>query len=292
MLDNQRLDSSKGYTVIERTEAPIAPLNYGGNLLFGKGAAMFLQVRLRDASIEPLRVEYTISTMSFPSQEPKAVYSDTLTNVIPLERPLLLASKESDAPRYSFGATVTRGVSAFFVPLKAEHLPLRPFMLDMKIMQGKSETSIKTPFRMVWPEMPMSLRDIEFALEALRHITREDELDSLRSGNRDARLMHLEQFWKKKDKTPETEYNEVMIEYYRRVDFAMRTYSSMRGGDGFKSDRGRIYILYGPPTKSDRNLDPSLGFQEIWIYEKQNKKFVFADQSKSGNYTLVATQNL
>jgi hypothetical protein len=83
-----------------------------------------------------------------------------------------------------------------------------------------------------------------------------------------------------------------MVEYYRRVDHAMRAFSSMRGFDGHKSDRGRIYILYGPPTKTQRSLDPSTGYQEVWIYEKQNKKFVFVDQSKSGNYTLVATQNL
>lgn len=138
----------------------------------------------------------------------------------------------------------------------------------------------------------MSLRDIDFALDALKYITRDSELDSLRSGPREVRLKHLEEYWKTKDRTPNTAYNEVMEEYYRRVDYAMRTFGSLRGTDGFKTDRGRIYILYGPPSKTERALDPAAGYQEIWVYEKQGKKFVFVDQTKSGNYTLVSTQNL
>ncbi|RPH31043.1 GWxTD domain-containing protein, partial [bacterium] len=56
--------------------------------------------------------------------------------------------------------------------------------------------------------------------------------------------------------------------------------------DGSRTDRGKIYILYGPPTSMDRSLDPAAGFQETWIYEKLGKRFVFKDQSKSGNYVL------
>jgi GWxTD domain-containing protein len=164
--------------------------------------------------------------------------------------------------------------------------------MTLTLKQGALESSVEWTFQMVWPEMPLSLRDIDFALEALRHITTEAELDSLKRGTRETRLRHLEEFWRAKDKTPATAFNEMMVEYYRRVDYTMQAFSSMRGGDGYKSDRGRIYILYGPPTTTERSLDPAAGYQEIWVYEKLGKKFVFVDQSKSGNYTLAATQNL
>ena len=102
----------------------------------------------------------------------------------------------------------------------------------------------------------------------------------------------LSQFWKKKDSTPETAYNEVMVEYYRRVDHATRFFGTLRDPDGFKSDRGRIYILYGPPTNTERTLSPSSGYQEEWTYANAGKRFIFADESKSGNYVLVSTQSL
>ncbi|MBX2990292.1 MAG: GWxTD domain-containing protein [Bacteroidetes bacterium] len=267
--------------------------NFGGNIGFGSTASLYLQLYSDVLTAEPVRVEYTISTQPFMFQDPKVMASDTI-NQLPLLQPRpSVGAAENSAPTYILAPDDGgENTSAILVSLGAEKLPLRPFMLEMRIMQGTLSATLKKPFLMVWPEMPSSLRDVDFALEALRHITREEELDSLRRGQRDARLRSLEEFWKQKDRTPDTDYNEVMVEYYRRVDYTMRTFSSMKGGDGYKTDRGRIYILYGPPSKTERSLDPNAGYVEVWLYEKLGRKFVFRDQSRSGNYTLVATQNL
>lgn len=292
-FDGLTLATSTPLFVQSTTTDILTPINFGGNITFGHDVSVFLQLHSKNLSTDPVRVEYSVETQNFFNQEPRTLLADTLTQLSLRPHFSLQVDKDSKSPVYNLvpvnGAT---HCGALIIPLKAEKLPLRPFMLNIKISQGTSEATIQQPFRMVWPAMPFSLRDVDFALEALRHITREDELDSLKAGSRDTRLRHLEEFWKMKDRTPTTEHNEVMVEYYRRVDHAMRAFSSIRGGDGNKSDRGRIYILYGPPTKTERNLDPNSGYQEVWIYEKQNKKFVFVDQSKSGNYTLVATQNL
>ena len=140
--------------------------------------------------------------------------------------------------------------------------------------------------------MPLSLRDVDYALDALKIITREEQLDSMKRGDFETRRNTLEAFWKEKDKTPETAYNEVMAEFYPRVDHARKTFGTLREPDGFKSDRGRIFVLYGQPTKVDRTLDSSAGFSESWSYQKLNKKFVFLDKTKSGAYVLVSTQSL
>ncbi len=270
----------------------VTPINFGGDMLFGAGAALFVQLQSPELTSEPLRVEYSIATQRFFLQEPKTIVADTLPafQVLPASSPARLTNTPTS---YSLAVpTSTPSLRAVIIPVKAEKLPLRPFTLEMTITQGKVAFSFRRQFKMVWPDMPQSLRDIDFALEALRHITRPEELDSLKAGSQNTRLTHLEEFWKAKDRTPDTEYNEVMVEYYRRVDYAMREFSSIRGNDGYKTDRGRIYILYGPPTKTERMLDPQTGYQEIWTYDKQGKKFVFVDQSKTGNYILVATQNI
>ena len=178
------------------------------------------------------------------------------------------------------------------VPLPAEQLPLRVYTLIVTVAVGSHEEHRTISFRTVWPTMPFSLRDVDLAIEALRFIVSPEKLDSLRDGTFDERRDHLESFWRQRDKSPGTAMNELMAEYYRRVDYAMRTFGTMRIPDGSRTDRGKIYILYGPPTSTDRSLDPVTGFQETWIYEKLGKKFVFKDQSKSGNYILSATTGL
>ncbi|MDL1891561.1 GWxTD domain-containing protein [Sphingobacteriales bacterium CHB3] len=272
----------------------LALQNFGGNIGFGSTASLYLQLYSDALVAEPVRVEYTISTQPFMFQDPKVMVSDTI-NQLPLmlhTRPEVVSAGNA-APSYvPTPDENAKNTAAILISLGAEKLPLRPFELEMRIMQGTLSATVKKPFLMVWPEMPSSLRDVDFAFEALRHITRECEYESLLRGSRDARLRNLEEFWKRKDRTPDTDYNEVMVEYYRRVDYTMRAFSSMKGGDGYKTDRGKIYILYGPPTKTERSLDPNAGFQEVWLYEKQARRFVFRDQARSGNYTLVATQNL
>jgi hypothetical protein len=83
-----------------------------------------------------------------------------------------------------------------------------------------------------------------------------------------------------------------MTQYYRRVDYAIRTFGTLRQPDGFRSDRGRIFILYGPASTTERSLDPSSGFKEVWVYSRFKKKFVFVDENKSGNYILVSASEL
>ena len=135
----------------------------------------------------------------------------------------------------------------------------------------------------------MSLRDVDYAIEALHYIASDAQMDSLKRGNEEDRRNQLEEFWRRRDRTPRTAFNEVMTEYYRRVDYAVKEFGTLRQPDGFKSDRGRIYILYGPPTNTERVLDPATGFKETWTYDRLNKKFAFVDRDKSGNYVLVAT---
>jgi GWxTD domain-containing protein len=140
--------------------------------------------------------------------------------------------------------------------------------------------------------MPLSLKNIDLALDMLRFITTEDQLDSLKSGDFDERVESLERFWSTKDRTPGTAMNEVMAEYYRRVDHSIRSFGTLREPDGTKSDRGRTYILYGPPTRTDRTLNPGRGFTEVWTYDRLKRTFTFEDEARNGTYKLVSSAPL
>ena len=63
------------------------------------------------------------------------------------------------------------------------------------------------------------------------------------------REQFVEQFWLRRDPTPDTIENEFKEEHYRRIAYANEHYAS--GIPGWKADRGRIYITFGPPDEID-----------------------------------------
>ena len=100
-----------------------------------------------------------------------------------------------------------------------------------------------------------------------------------------------EEFWKRRDLDPSTEENEFRMEYFDRMEGANKLFSG-EGKAGWLTDRGRIYILFGPPT--DRVTypmggDPFSPPREIWYYG--NFPVVFVDSESDGTYELI-TYNL
>jgi GWxTD domain-containing protein len=73
----------------------------------------------------------------------------------------------------------------------------------------------------------------------------------------------IEQFWLRRDADPRTPENEFKEEHYRRIAFANERYAS--GIPGWKTDRGRIYIMYGQPAEIESH--PSGGTYNREYYE-------------------------
>jgi GWxTD domain-containing protein len=77
------------------------------------------------------------------------------------------------------------------------------------------------------------------------------------------REQFIEQFWRRRDPDPDTEVNEYLEEHYERVAYANQHFTS--GIPGWKTDRGRIYIMYGAPNEKETH--PSGGSYERPSYE-------------------------
>jgi len=77
-----------------------------------------------------------------------------------------------------------------------------------------------------------------------------------------------------------------MEEYYRRVDFANANFGTFI--EGWKTDRGMVYIVLGPPNDIERHpFEAGSKPYEIWSYYTINREFVFVDYSGFGEYRLV-----
>lgn len=115
-------------------------------------------------------------------------------------------------------------------------------------------------------------------------ITQYKKLDSL-----NAKREFLLRFWRNRDSDPSTPRNEFKDEYMKRVTFANENFS-VAGKEGYLSDRGRVYCIYGAPDQrdyyhSESNMKP----YEIWFYNEieGGVQFIFGDISGFGNYELL-----
>ncbi len=79
-------------------------------------------------------------------------------------------------------------------------------------------------------------------------ITDEERAAFKRLETDEEREQFIEQFWLRRDPTPDTVENEYKEEHYRRIAYANERYAS--GIPGWKTDRGRIYITFGPPDEN------------------------------------------
>jgi len=93
--------------------------------------------------------------------------------------------------------------------------------------------------------------------------------------NDEERDQFIEAFWQRRDPTPDTEENEFKEEHYRRIEYANEHFAA--GIPGWKSDRGRIYIMYGAADEIDSH--PSGGDYQRPIEEGggETSTFPFED---------------
>ena len=84
----------------------------------------------------------------------------------------------------------------------------------------------------------------------VRWIITDEELSAFKKLSTDAeRDQFIEQFWQRRDPTPDTEEKEYKEEHYRRIQYANEHFQS--GMPGWKTDRGRMYIMYGKADSID-----------------------------------------
>lgn len=161
-------------------------------------------------------------------------------------------------------------------------------------------------------EAPIDKNSEKF-LDLIRYIITSQEEKIFREMPPEDRHEFVAEFWKRRDPDPETEKNEFRNIYYTRIARANKAFRS--GIPGWMTDRGRIYVLLGPPTDvikksmGDATLDLQKGLRElssdlleqgtrterptqIWIYNQYPDYFsgplrlVFVDYYSTGDYKL------
>jgi GWxTD domain-containing protein len=120
--------------------------------------------------------------------------------------------------------------------------------------------------------------------------------------------MFEQQFWARRNPTPGSARNEFKEEHYRRIDYANQHFTVSM--PGWKTDRGRIYIQYGPPDEIEahssggtyeRPKSQGGGVTETFPFEQWRYKFIdgvgqniiieFVDTARNGEYRMTMDPN-
>tara|TARA_Y100000590_G_scaffold432030_2_gene547549 strand:+ start:4266 stop:5534 length:1269 start_codon:yes stop_codon:yes gene_type:complete len=141
-------------------------------------------------------------------------------------------------------------------------------------------------FSIYKPGISNYVDDVDRAMKQMKYILTNEERKQFKGKNRKEKKQLFYDLWKDRDPTPETEYNELMEEYYGRVWYANENFDAW--APGWETDMGMIYILFGPPDDIQRS-NPSASnsvMYQMWSYYRLSKQFVFKDQNGFGDYRL------
>jgi len=176
------------------------------------------------------------------------------------------------------------------------------FGQDSRSAQDPSQKS-----RNVKPELKKAYKD--WLDKDVTYIITDEERKAFKKlATDDERERFIEEFWRRRDPDPDTDENEFKEEYYERIAYANEHFAS--GIPGWKSDRGRIWIMYGKPD--GRETHPMGGSYdrpsyegggststypfETWFYRYlagvgSGIEIEFVDPTGSGEYRLARNPN-
>jgi GWxTD domain-containing protein len=141
------------------------------------------------------------------------------------------------------------------------------------------------PFTVHWHGLPVSIVDLDQAIEEMQYVADKSVIDDMKNAPPEQKRDLFKAFWKKIDPTPNTERNELMEEYFSRVEYANKQFSHYI--DGWKTDMGMVYIIFGVPSNVERHpFEIDSKPYEIWTYYEQNREFIFVDATGFGDYRL------
>src|SRR5882724_10421578 len=178
------------------------------------------------------------------------------------------------------------------------------------LAQGKKKDSGQDPMtkpRNVKPELKKAYKD--WLEKDVTYVITDEERKAFKKLTTDEeRENFIEEFWRRRDPDPDTDENEFKEEYYERIAYANEHFAS--GIPGWKTDRGRIWIMYGKPD--ERETHPMGGNYdrpstegggststypfEDWFYRYlagvgSGVEIEFVDPTGSGEYRIARNPN-
>ncbi len=179
---------------------------------------------------------------------------------------------------YTLIYAVTNSVNNYAVYRRSNFLINNPNVLAIE----KESTELFTESEFY--DMPEDVVDLLFR-QASYIATKSEQRIYSEIDTPDPKRRFLHQFWQTRCK----QNLDSKADYYARVEYANEQFKAP-GRDGWQTDMGRVYIVYGPPDNIERSpYDSAVKPYETWEYEtlEGGTEFNFVDMSGYGDYQLV-----
>jgi GWxTD domain-containing protein len=257
-------------------------INLGNNVIYGQDYQVLVRIP-----------DYRSSeNYSIVLNEARVSNKDTTNLNVVKELPINKGSifinssiKLLDVKETSLGLDKDNG-SFTYALVRIPNSEFKNSIYNVELKSGSDDKPLaKKIVRSYWPDIPPSLLNLDISIEMMKFIVSEDQLKELKKGSTRDKERKFRAFWEKRDPTPNTEFNELMTEYYNRIHFAYVEYSSPENPFGQETDRGEVYIKYGPPVTRDRSFPKKGKVIETWTYN--NRSFVFEKGSGFSEFILV-----
>ncbi|MCF7824377.1 MAG: GWxTD domain-containing protein [Candidatus Marinimicrobia bacterium] len=173
---------------------------------------------------------------------------------------------------------------SFIIPLT--DMEYSNYTLFLSAEDGSNNrVTTKAHFRVRIKGINFDIGDMDEAIRQLLYIANDRQIRDLLNSSDTEKAENFKAFWAALDPSPGTNENELMEEYYRRVAYSIQAFTVVQ--PGWKSDRGMIYILFGPPDEIQRvPFDIERKPYQVWEYFRLGKQFIFWDKSGFGEYVL------
>jgi GWxTD domain-containing protein len=178
------------------------------------------------------------------------------------------------------------------VDLPSGTLPLGKLFVEVASEGG--QTAAAAPILISISDQWM-IANFEEVLMFLEYIANRTELDSLKNGSPGDRRKLWDDFWGRRDPIQATPANEYRDEFFQRVRYATEQFSEPGGLAGWKTDRGEVYIVMGPPTYvQERYVGRAeyFGRPNAWEWRYETSPggpltLVFLDRTGFGQFELT-----
>jgi GWxTD domain-containing protein len=137
-----------------------------------------------------------------------------------------------------------------------------------------------------WYDMPIGLLNLDLAIDLMRFSISPEELRAMRRGSQTQREDRFRAWWAERDPTPDSPYNELMAEYFKRIHEAFVRFSTPAKA-GYESDMGATWIRYGEPLTVERRMPPGGSALEVWDYG--NRRYIFRATTGFGDFELLSS---
>jgi GWxTD domain-containing protein len=203
---------------------------------------------------------------------------------------------QTEAALAATGGNLMKRIRRLLYPLESPHAVLTP-VLSAGILTLTAAFALMAWQATTPPQAPATPAENWVNVDVAYIIT-DAERTAFRSlQTDDERTEFVKQFWERRNPTPGSPDNSYRYEHYRRLAYANARFGSQSSIPGWKNDRGRIYITFGPPDEIDSHpAHPNEIAYDDWRYRwiegiGTDVMIRFADTGGNGEYHMTKDPN-